>query len=119
MLSSLMLRRSPSADQADPLASNSMNHNQQTSLVGLSDNHKALFVTTVVGVGDRNRKRVVKDASRLDKSDAALPLIRRLPSPIPLKRDSIHLPSSLPNRKASRAEQMTAADEVCPDSTPP
>src|ERR1039457_6904506 len=44
------------ADQADPLTSNSMNHNQQTSLAGQPDNHEALFVTSVVRVGNRDRK---------------------------------------------------------------
>src|ERR1019366_193510 len=33
-----------------------MDHNQQTLLAGLSDNHEALFVTIVVRVGNRDRK---------------------------------------------------------------
>src|ERR1035438_7891356 len=78
ILSSLMTRCSASADQADPLTSNSMDHNQQTSLAGPAENHEALFVTTIVRVRNRNRKRVVEDAGRLDKCDAVLPLIRRL-----------------------------------------
>ena len=45
ILSSLMIRRSACADQADPLTSNSMNHNQQTSLAGLSNDRHAAVPT--------------------------------------------------------------------------
>ena len=48
-------------------------------------------------IWDRERKGVIEDGARLRESDAVLPPVRRFLSSIPLKSDSIHLPSSLAN----------------------
>jgi hypothetical protein len=53
-----------------------MNHNQQTSLAGHSDDYEALFVDVMIRVWDRDRKGVIEDGARLRKSDAVLPPIR-------------------------------------------
>ena len=76
MIASFMLRRRACADQADPLSSNSMNHNQQSSLAGHSNDYEALFIDGVIRVWDRNRTGVVEDGARLRKSDAMLSPIR-------------------------------------------
>ena len=74
IVASLMLRRRACADQADPLSSNSMNHNQQTSLAGHSDDCKAFFADGMIW--DRERKGVIEDGARLRKSDGVLSPIR-------------------------------------------
>ena len=89
-------------NQADPLSLNSMNHNQQSSLGGHSDDYEALFANGVIPVRNRDRQRVIKNGARLRKSDAVLPLIRKVLSSIPLKNDSGHLPSSVANREPRR-----------------
>ena len=71
-----MLRRRACADQADPLSSNSMNHNQQNSLAGHSNDDEALFVDGMIRLWDRDRKGVIEDGARLRKSDAVLSPIR-------------------------------------------
>jgi len=76
VVASFMLRRRACADQADPLSPNSMNHNQQTSLAGHSDDDEALFVDGMIRLWDRDRKGVVEDGARLRKSDAVLSPIR-------------------------------------------
>ncbi len=48
IVTSLTLRRQACTDQADSFFSNSMNHNQQPSLVGHTEGHKPLFVDCVV-----------------------------------------------------------------------
>ena len=65
---------------------------------------------------NRNRKRVIEDGARLRKSDTVLPEVRRILSPVPLKSDSNHLPSSLANReplRRARPIRMTG-QEACP-----
>jgi hypothetical protein len=49
-----MLRRGPGADQTDMLASNSMNYNQQPSLVGHSNNDEAFFAYGMIRVRNRD-----------------------------------------------------------------
>ncbi len=105
VVASFMLCRRACADQADPLSSNSMNHNQQISLTGHSDDDEALFADGLIRVWDRDRKRVVEDGARLRKSDPVLAPICRILSSIPLKSDSIHLPLSLADRKQLARER--------------
>jgi len=54
-----------------------MNHNQQTSLAGHSNDDEALFVEGMIRVRDGDRKGVVEDGARLRKSDAVLPRLGR------------------------------------------
>ena len=55
MLAFFMSGRSASADQPDSRSSNSMSHDQQTSLARQPDDHITFFVTRVVWVCNRNR----------------------------------------------------------------
>jgi len=71
-----MLRGQSCADQADPLSLSSMNHNQQPSLAGHSDDYEAFFVDGVVRVRDRYRQGVAEDGACFRKLDAVLPQIR-------------------------------------------
>ena len=72
-----------------------MNHNQQISAAGQSDNHEALLSGDLILVRDGDGKRIFEDCARLCKTEAVLPKIRRVLSPVPFKGDSVHLSLSL------------------------
>lgn len=101
IVASLIIRRRTSADQTDPLSTNSMDHNQQTTLAGHSNDYEALFVHSMIRVWDRDRKRIIENGARLGKPDTVLPPIRRILFSIPLESDSIHLVEFSESRNAT------------------
>jgi hypothetical protein len=67
-----------------------MNHNQQTPLVGHSDDYEPVFIAAMVRIRDRDRKGVVEDGAGFPKTHAVLPQVRDVLSAVPLKSDSGH-----------------------------
>jgi hypothetical protein len=84
-----------------------MNDNQELPHAGHANDQEALFGSGVVRVRNRDGKRVAKHSTRFIKSDGVLSAVSRLLLAIPLKRESLHLTSSLSESPAGCATRNT------------
>jgi hypothetical protein len=87
---------SASADQSRPLSSHSMNHDREPSPAGHSNGDETILLG-MIGVRNRNRKRIAKYDTCLGKSNTVFAAVRPFFSRVPLEHYSYHAPLSLAN----------------------